>query len=372
MPPYAFGPDPETMTARAISPQPDPPVPAGPHALPDLCSVRVVFTVVVCAELVAFVLTLALPGGEEGRWVTLALLSLFVQLIALCCAALLCAARAHLERLGETVAGFAAWGLVMAVTAALSVAAIAVAREAGIAGVLAGVGRTEFVMRSVAVAGILAAVVLRYLYLQARARRTAEAQSRARYEALQARIRPHFLFNALNTIAALARTRPAVAEEMAEDLAELIRGSLAEGVQPATLAAELELAERYLRMEALRLGDRLRYELECAEGAGDLLLPHLTLQPLVENAVYHGIEPSPDGGAVRVGAARDGDAVSIEVSNPLPPEGGPRRGGHHMALANINERLRLLHGGRARVEAREDGGIYRVRLRVPLRPGEAA
>lgn len=338
-----------------------------PAALPDFCSVSVVFTVVVCTELLAFVLALAMPAREGGHWATLGLLSLFVQWVALSCMALLCLLRRRLQRLGETGAAVGAWVLVMSVTALFS--ALAPYVDAGTGERLLGeLSAQEFMLRSLAIAGILAAAVLRYFYVQAQNRRRLQAEAQARLTALQARIRPHFMFNALNTIASLARSRPEVAEEMVEDLAELLRASLGEAARQMTLDEELDLARRYLNMETLRMGERLRYRLSCHELPGNLRVPALIVQPLVENAVYHGIEPLPRGGEVVIdGVCRDG-TVTLTVSNPKPVM-PPRRGrqGHRMALDNIRERLRLYYGPGARLETVDVGGMFRVSLSFPLR-----
>ncbi len=336
-----------------------------PAALPDFCSVRVVFIVVICAALLAFVLALTLPAHDTGRWTTLALLSLFVQWIALSCTALLCFARRHLQRLGEGGTGVAAWLLIMAMTALLSVFAHVVATGAGFEELLGR--RSEFMLRTLSIAGILAAVVLRYFYVRAQNQRRLEAQAQARLQALQARIRPHFMFNALNTIASLTRSRPEVAEEMVEDLADLLRASLAEATRPCTLAEELALAQRYLRMEALRMGERLRYRVNCDEGSAAAPVPPLIIQPLVENAVYHGIEPLPAGGEVLIeSACRDGE-VAVTVSNPRARTVAAARPGNHMALENIRQRLRLQYGGGARVEVTDGEDSFRVHLVFPLR-----
>lgn len=342
-----------------------------PAALPDFCSVRVVFTVVVCTELLAFVLALAMPAREGGQWATLGLLSLFVQWVALSCMALLCLARHRLQRLGEAGAAIAGWLLVMGVTALLSAIAPYVGASAG-ERVLGDLSAEEFMLRSLAIAGILAAAVLRYFYTQAQNRRRLQAEAQARLAALQARIRPHFMFNALNTIASLTRSRPEVAEEMVEDLAELLRASLGEAARLTTLDEELDLTRRYLHMESLRMGERLRYRFGGEGLPGELRVPALIVQPLVENAVYHGIEPLPRGGEVAIeGECRDG-VVRLTVSNPKP-ETPPRhrRPGHRMALDNIRERLRLYYGPGARLETLDEGGAFRVSLSFPQRSVDA-
>ncbi|MDR2877022.1 MAG: sensor histidine kinase [Chromatiales bacterium] len=343
-----------------------------PAVLPNFCSVGAVFTVVLCAELLAFVFALAMPAREGGQWATLGLLSLFVQWVTLSCMALLCLLRPRLQRLGEAGAAIGAWGLIMSVTLLFSALAPYVdgVADRSLLGDLPG---GEFMLRSLSIAGILASIVLRYFYVQAQNRRRLQAESQARLAALQARIRPHFMFNALNTIASLARSQPEVAEEMVEDLAELLRASLGDTARLMTLDEELDLARRYLSMETLRMGERLRYRFACTGLPRDLRVPALIVQPLVENAVYHGIEPLPAGGEVAVEGMCQGGVVTLTVSNPkriTPPRHGRR--GHHMALDNIRERLRLHYGPSARLEVVDAGDAFQVSLIFPLHATEQA
>jgi len=335
--------------------------------LPDFCSVHVVFVVVICAELLAFVLSLGVAEPAAGRWVTLGMLSLFVQWVALSCTALLCAARRHLLRLGDSGAAFAAWALITGVTGLLSVLALLLLDRFGGPAAFGGPA-SEFVLRAVAIAAILGAVVLRYFYVQGQDHRRLQAESRSRLQALQARMRPHFMFNALNTIAALTRSRPALAEEMVEDLADLLRASLNQADRPVPLATELDLVRGYLRMESLRLGDRLRWSIACEDLPGDLAVPPLLLQPLVENAVYHGIEPSPGGGEIRVEGRDEDGMMVLSVSNRKPRvAAAAQRGGLHMAVENTAERVRLHFGRDARLRVLDEGDLFRVRVEIPQR-----
>ena len=177
-------------------------------------------------------------------------------------------------------------------------------------------------------------------YFDLRGRALSPALTEARLQALQARIRPHFLFNTLNTAIALVRVDPGRAETLLEDLAELFRAALADAQAQVTLEQEVELARRYLDIEQVRFGGRLQVQWELDPSAGPARLPPLILQPLVENAVYHGIEPGSQPGTINISARRVGDQVRLELINPYWPEHQHRQG-NRMALVNITERLAL-------------------------------
>jgi two-component system sensor histidine kinase AlgZ len=193
-----------------------------------------------------------------------------------------------------------------------------------------------------------------------------QAEERARFDALQARIRPHFLFNSMNVIASLIRARPAQAEAAVEDLADLFRAALGRADAQTTLGEELDLARGYLRIEELRLGARLKLDWDVAMLPRELILPPLLLQPLVENAVYHGIQPLPEGGEVGVRGHVDAGAVVIEVRNPCPPPVARRGGGNGIALANIRSRLALHYAGRAALSVDQQPESFTCTLRIPL------
>ncbi len=189
-----------------------------------------------------------------------------------------------------------------------------------------------------AIAGLL------WAWLDLRAHIWQPANAHARLAELQSRIRPHFLFNALNTALALVRVDPAKAETVLEDLAQLFRVALAEVGTSVTLDDEIDLARRYLAIEQVRFGSRLAVTWDLDGTAGAARVPPLVLQPLVENAVRHGIEPAPNGGQVTVTTRRQRGQVVVTVSNTLAdPEEGVANPGHGMALHNVRERLRLLH-----------------------------
>jgi two-component system sensor histidine kinase AlgZ len=224
----------------------------------------------------------------------------------------------------------------------------------------------HFVLTTGALTGLIAAIALRYFAAQDRWRAQVQAVSQAQMDALQARIRPHFLFNSMNSIAALVRSDPAAAERAVEDLSELFRAALGQAGQRGTLADEIALAERFLGIEQLRLGPRLSVRWDAAPGLPmDLPLPRLVLQPLLENAVVHGIARLKEGGEIRIGLATDGDRLRIDVGNPSPV-GVPSRPGNGHALESIRQRLRHHFGPAARMSVEAAEGYYRVRLELPL------
>ena len=176
----------------------------------------------------------------------------------------------------------------------------------------------------------------------------------------------------MNTIAALTQRDPARAEEAIEDLSDLFRFTLRDPQGRISLREELEVSRIYQRIEELRLGDRLKVRWKVADLPARALMPSLLLQPLLENAIGHGVEPLPEGGTVTVCGRTFDETVEIEVSNPVPAERRPARSGHRIALDNIRQRLELAFPGRSAIEVEDSGGTYRVRLRFPLVLGEAA
>ena len=217
-------------------------------------------------------------------------------------------------------------------------------------------------LASSATGALIAAVIVAGLVWRMRAK--APAGATARLAELQARIRPHFLFNTLNSAIALVRAEPAKAESLLEDLSELFRHALADSQEAVPLQQELELAEHYLAIEKVRFGDRLRLEWNVDPTAAGARLPPLILQPLVENAVKHGVEPSPTGATVRISTKRRGSTVVIKVTNTVPAGSGEP--GNGLALDNVRQRLMLLHDVEGRFQSALVDGVYQVRLEIPI------
>lgn len=186
----------------------------------------------------------------------------------------------------------------------------------------------------------------------------------AELRSLRAQIDPHFLFNCLHSISALTAVDPAKARQMCLRLADFLRDSLALGAEPRIpLARELSLVERFLSIERVRFGDRLQMRID-ADAAGNCLVPPLLLQPIVENAVTHGVAHVLEGGTVRVAAAKGGTTLSIVVENPCDPQ-RPRGRGAGLGLANVRARLQAVHGADGRLTVTERNGQWRVDISMP-------
>jgi two-component system sensor histidine kinase AlgZ len=341
--------------------------------LPDFCRARAVLAIVIICELTALVLALARNEVSIGFWPDLARTSMFLLWIGLFGAGALCGLRGYLNSLSLAKGSMIVLGITATLVAMISSAANMLGVRANWF-TQAGMDAEDhwtFLLRNVAIAIIVTALALRYFYVTHEWRHNVELQAKARVHALQARIRPHFLFNSMNTIAALTRSNPVRAEEAAQDLADLFRANLSEKRNQIPLADEIDVARTYQRMEQLRLGDRLRVDWKIDPLPRDALVPGLTLQPLLENAIYHGIEPRAQGGVVTVTGEFNKGMITIVVRNPVPPANLTVREGNRLALANIKERMDLRYGERATVKAGRFDEEYLVTLRFPFTPAEA-
>ncbi len=328
-----------------------------PDALPDLRNLGVIARVLLGAHLLA----LGAVIFAEASW-PLALVrftrvaAVFEPLVLLSVAALYVASP-WLARLPY------AYGCatLLAIELALAATVHALAAQAG----------SDFapgsLARTLALAAGITLALLGYFRLWARAHSPALAE--ARLQALQARIRPHFLFNSLNAVLSLIRRDPRRAERALEDLADLFRELMADGRRFVRLADEIALLERYAGIEKLRLGERLRIVWELDGAPSDALLPPMVLQPLLENAIYHGVEPATAASEVLVRIERRGDRVLAQIENPFRADEPAHRTGNRMALENIRERLRLFFDAEARLESLVERGRYRVEIEMPYKSG---
>ncbi|MFC5527753.1 sensor histidine kinase [Rhodanobacter ginsengisoli] len=345
---------------RAFPPNRSPRGRAEHSPLPDFCQLPALFALFIVGALTVTVMWLARDNQRD--WPAYSVSMLFVTWLALVVAVTLCKLRHLLQRLPGHLPYVGVWLLIVLIV--LTASALARWLDGSLQMQLIGSSMMVFVRDNVVIAALLGAAMLRYFYVLAQWQARLAAVTRAQVEALQARIRPHFLFNSMNTVAALIRVDPAAAERTVEDLSELFRAALGQhDIGDGTLGEELALIERYLAIEQLRLGTRLRIRRELDELPADFPLPRLLLQPLVENAVRHGIQPLRGGGEVSLLGWRDGDGIRIEIVNPLPT--APATPGNGHGLDNVRQRVAYRYGPLAKVQAGAQGDRFVVLLQLP-------
>jgi two-component system sensor histidine kinase AlgZ len=337
--------------------------------LPDFCAQRAVLSVLLIVTLTALLLALSTAGFGPMFWTDLARNTLFLLWAGLAGAAMLCTSRHQIAARSAAIGSLIVMGIILTLVAAISAIAFWIMSSSFLnPGGMLGMAPSQpwlFMLRNMLIGLIVSGLALRYFYVSQQWRLNVESQARSRVNALQARIRPHFLYNSMNTIAALTRSNPAQAEEAVQDLADLFRANLSEKRSLISLKEELESARIYQRIEQLRMGDRLRVRWLVNDLPMRALIPALTVQPLLENAIGHGVENLDGGGEVIVeGHCIDG-IVLLRVRNPMPLDNAMARSGHGIALDNIRERLSLLFGARAEVTAGREGDEYVVQLRFP-------
>jgi two-component system sensor histidine kinase AlgZ len=323
-----------------------------PDALPDFRNLGVAARILVGVNLGAFVAA-AIRSNSFSQLVGEFLeIALVVEPVLIAGLALLSVTSRWLARLPYLI------GLA-------TVAAMVLVLTAGAAFLRASVDAAPLgIVRAGAFALLTTAVLAGYFHLRSRA--FSPALSEARLQALQARIRPHFLFNTLNAVLSLVRKDARRAEAAIEDLAELYRMVMADAKNLTTLARELDLTRQYLNLEQLRLGERLVVDWQIADAPRDALVPPLLLQPLVENAVYHGIEPGVEPGTIVIAIRREKDRVHVKLTNPYHPEYQHRQG-NRIALVNIRERLALHFDVEGVLESGVKGSSYEIRMTMPYR-----
>jgi two-component system sensor histidine kinase AlgZ len=212
--------------------------------------------------------------------------------------------------------------------------------------------------------------ILILAYFRLRAQALSPAVHNARLQALQARIRPHFLFNSINAVLSIVRADPRRAETALEDMSDLFRMAMADGHDLVPLRREVELSRQYLALEQLRLGERLRIDWHVDASVEDALVPPLMLQPLLENAVYHGIEPLEQGGVIDITLRREDQELHLDVRNPNAAQGRHHQG-NKMALENIRERLALQFDVEAQYAVESGPDFYHVHIHMPYIKEEA-
>jgi len=328
------------------------------RALPQFCQSSELLALLVVALLVGVLMQLAPTAAGGWRGWSLALL--FAAWLAVLLGVTLCKARPVLQRLPGAWPWFGAW--LLALLLVLLAATVVWQLDHALGTGLTATSGERFVFGSVAATALVGAALLRYLWVLGEWRERRDALARAELEALQARIRPHFLFNSLNTALALVPLDPLAAARTLENLADLFRAALDAGGS-GTLGEELDLVAGYLAIEQLRLGERLRVVCDWDALPRALPLPRLLLQPLVENAIVHGIAARADGGTLHLRGRRAAGLIEIVIENPLPD--GPARGGNGHGLGNVRARIGYHFGARATLQSAATDTLWRTVLRLP-------
>lgn len=334
--------------------------------LPNFCDVNFILRLLIITELMAIVLSLHNSPLNADLWDKLAITSLFMLWIALTSAAVLCMVGNLLNRLSNVAVSIISYLVVLLITLAFSMITTYLAAEFNLTQFYRSDWDNQFILRNLAISAIVCAVLLRYFFVQHHWKLNQMSEAKTRLKALEARIRPHFLFNSMNTIASLVHDQPDTAETTIINLAELFRVSLKENNEHK-LSDEIKLVRAYLAIEQLRLGSRLRPEWALEKFDKDIQLPALCIQPLVENAIYHGVEPLPEGGVIKIRIYKHNRRLIISVSNPSQRQ---RKKSHHkgnqMAQNNIRQRLALAFGSSATFTIDEGPPLYTVTLNIPF------
>ncbi|HHL18356.1 MAG TPA: histidine kinase [Thiothrix sp.] len=333
--------------------------------LPNICTAKSVIRILLAGMTIALILALAAASELQALLVKFGLNALFILWTTIMSIILICMLGKILNRVSSTHAG----AFILAITTFFT----CIASVLGIAGLSYSSGNivywdTLFVLKNIFISGIITLLALRYFYVQQQWNEHVKSDSNAKYDALQSRMRPHFLFNSLNTIAQLITVDPVRAEDALLDLADIFRTTL-DKRNRITLGEELDVTMRYLRMEGLRLGKRrlsVVWDMEKNALPFEMLIPPLLLQPLVENAIYHGIQPRKEGGTLGISLYETEKYLDISVSNPVPPEGTTAHSkGNHIAQENLKKRLDIAYGDRAKLSLTKTAHLYRVAFRIP-------
>ena len=353
---------------------PLPETPPGEKAefLPNFCTGEVVFNVVVVAEMLAIVINLIIPRDFLGTsaFQDLILISLFIQWVALAGTAVLCYTRKYLNRLPNLRALGMAYLLLLLTTFVISEGAILL---------LWGVGRIDspqpawyvsFHILTLTISAIINGLLLRLFLAKHELTQRTLSEARAKLQALQSRIRPHFVFNSMNIIASLTRNEPAKAESAIEDMVDLFRMMLSQDEMLVPVKNEIDVAKKYLALETLRLDNRLTVNWDIGKFPRKAVMPVLTLQPLLENAIRHGIEELAGGGVVNVRLWEENDQIFIRVDNPLPKTRSKQaKSTPGQTLDNIRQRFQSHYGEQASLQSAEQDGHFIVTVVLPTRGG---
>lgn len=336
--------------------------------LPDLCSINALLPLILVGELLALALALSVSQLPDFNWLRFSLLSTEILWIVLAGAAVLCRLRPSLQYMSAPM------GVALSFTALLAIIAVmSIAGQWLLSYLTMDLKNSMWiVLQHIAVGGILAGLVLRYFYLQQQLHLQQQAQlqaaMQARFQSLQSRIRPHFLFNSMNIVASLIDSDPETAERVVEDMSALFRASLSDAEDLVPLAQELSLCESYINIEQLRLGERLQVNWQKNLQRDSYPVPSFCLQPLIENAIYHGIQPLVKGGTIDILIDDHDRQLHCRISNPYAQDTAnlKRKTGNGMALDNLEQRLRAQYGEQAVFSVTKDDDRFTVVFSIPI------
>jgi len=336
--------------------------------LPDFGSFGLAIRFIFLAELIAIIITIGRNSVFDTQaWQDLNMLSAFAIAISLSGVVVLKLVAPLLKRVSVAIGSILVVLLLLSVTAVGTDAMIFALYDLGLTAERWPTWRESLMVRTLMIAAIISILGLRYLILQHRADMDVKSQQEARMQALHSRIRPHFLFNSLNSVAGLTRNNPEMAEAALHDLADLFRVLLADARKLVPISAEREISRQYLEIEKLRLGDRLQIKWNVNNIPRAAQIPALTLQPLLENAIYHGIEPRFAGGTIKIEMWAEGETLNIMISNPLPDvRKHIHNKGNKLAQDNTRQRLITHFGNAASMQAFEEGSQYHVKIKMPI------
>ena len=328
--------------------------------LPDFLAPRAFVVILMTAQLLVMLFSLFVYGMNFD-WVGFASMTIYVQWQAISSACLLALMRNTINRLSNKMFTIVSSYLILLLVALL----VALLAQWVFNFKQNNTIDWEIIWRNYFISAIIAGVALRYLFVQQQLIHQEKAAVVASLASLQARIKPHFLFNTMNSIASLIGFAPDKAEKMVEDFSTLLRESLKDERLETTIEKEWGLCERYLSIEQLRLGERLSWQVDFSALDTSLPIPSLSLQPIIENAIYHGIQPALEQGYILVkGEYQAGEIIiSIENSQFETAQSHRANKGNKMAISNIRHRIHQLYGPSAFLELKDLGDSFRTVLR---------
>ena len=324
-----------------------------PVTLPDFCNLGVMLRILILANVMGLAAALVRASTLADVLGEVPQVSLIMQPTLLLSLITLCLLKKPLQRLSYP------WGIGLVLSVALASVSLVYQLVVSRVFLIEGLGQlNRYWLLTLLMSGALLS------YFNMRSRILSPAIGEARLQALQARIRPHFLFNSINAVMSLVRTEPQRAERALQDMADLFRVLMRENRELVRLEDEVNLCWQYLELETLRLGERLQIAWHIDKMPKDAMVPPLILQPILENAVYHGIEPGSGTGEISVNIFHSRDQVHLAIKNPYLQEGSHHIG-NKMAMQNIRERLSLHFDAEARLKCEVQGGFYLVQITIP-------